>query len=277
MAHKRVEVLSHQCVLRGPQTRRQSQRWPTSGQKCYIIPAFSGSPNNRPKSKVAHKWAEVLHHPCVLRGPQTRGKGQRWPTSGQKCYIIPALSGVPKQRDKVKGGPQVGGSATLPLRSQGSPNKGTKSKVAHKCAEVLLPFLAPKRGQKCYVPNAKRGEQNDNWLPQPCLLEGPKKGGNATSPLHPRGSPKKGNKLRNGCLTAVFSGARKSAEMLCHSCILGDPQRQARGAKSEVVPNKGEQNQKWLPYPCLLWGPKEGMGRHSCIHGGSQRQARAAK
>ena len=31
--------------------------------------------------------------------------------------------------------------------------------------------------------------------------------------------------------------------MLRHPCILGGPQRQARGAKSDVVPNKGEQNQ----------------------------------
>ena len=46
--------------------------------------------------------------------------------------------------------------------------------------------------------------------------------------------------------------------MLRHPCILRDPQRQVRGAKSEVVPNKGEQNQKcnkgeenekWLPHP----------------------------
>ena len=46
--------------------------------------------------------------------------------------------------------------------------------------------------------------------------------------------------------------------MLRHPCILGDPQRQALGAKSEVVPNKGEQNHKWLPHPYLLGGPKEG-------------------
>ena len=32
----------------------------------------------------------------------------------------------------------------------------------------------------------------------------------------------------------------------------------SRGTKLEVVPNKGEQNQKWLPHPCLLGGPKEG-------------------
>ena len=36
----------------------------------------------------------------------------------------------------------------------------------------------------------------------------------------------------------ALSGAQKRAEMLHHPCILGGPQRQARG-----------QNQKWLPHP----------------------------
>ena len=44
------------------------------------------------------------------------------------------------------------------------------------------------------------------------------------------------------------------------NCILGDPQQ--RGGKSEVFPNKGEQNQKWLP----LGGPKEGGNATSPLH-----------
>ena len=54
--------------------------------------------------------------------------------------------------------------------------------------------------------------------------------------------------------------------MLRHRCILGDPQRQVRGAKSELVPKKGEQNQKWMPHPCLLGGPKEGGNATSPLH-----------
>ena len=78
------------------------------------------------------KWAEMLHHPCILGGPQRQG-GQnqnRW-------------------------GPQVGGNATSPLHSRGSP---------------------------------KRGGQNQNrWSPQV--------GGNATSQiLHSQGSPTKRTK-----------------------------------------------------------------------------------
>ena len=82
-----------------------------------------------------------------------------------------------------------------------------------------LPSLGPKRGRNCYVtstfsgiPNAKRGE-----------------------------------KIRSGYLTPAFSGAQKRAEVLRNPCILGDPQRQARG-----------QNQKWLPHLCIRGGPKEG-------------------
>ena len=49
---------------------------------------------------------------------------------------------------------------------------------------------------------------------------------------------------------------KKRKERGRQNCILGDPQQ--RGAKSEVFPNIGEQNQKWLPHPYLLGGPKEG-------------------
>ena len=87
------------------------------------------------------------------------------------------------------------------------------------------------------------GEQHQKWLPHPCLLGGPKEGGNAMSPLHSRGSPTKGNKIRSGYLTSAFLGAQKRAEMLRHPCILVDPQRQAQGAKSEVaaspLPSRG--------------------------------------
>ena len=58
---------------------------------------------------------------------------------------------------------------------------------AQKRAEVLC--------QPCILggsPNT-RG-QKQNWLPHPCLLGGPKEGGNATSPLHSLGSPTKGAK-----------------------------------------------------------------------------------
>ena len=51
----------------------------------YLTPAFSG----------AHKWAELLHNPCILGGPQTRGQNQKW--LPHPCLLW---------------GPQVGGIAT---------------------------------------------------------------------------------------------------------------------------------------------------------------------
>ena len=201
----------------------------------------------------------MLSHPCILRDPQQRGAKSevaasplpsRVPKRGRKCYITPAFSGIPTKGNKIKSGPQL---------------KGTKSEVA----ASPLPSRGPKRGQKCYATPAfsgilYKGEQNQKWLPhpcllgcpkegrnatsplhykrkqnqkwqpQPCLLGGPKEGRNATPPLHSRGSPTKGSKIRSGCLTPAFSGAQKRAEMLRHRCIFGDP-------------NKGEQNQKWSP------------------------------
>ena len=52
------------------------------------------------------------------------------------------------------------------------------------------------------VPNAKGGEQNQKWVPHPCLL-----------------------------------GHQKRAEMLLHPCILRDPQCQARGANQKWLPH----------------------------------------
>ena len=48
----------------------------------------------------------------------------------------------------------------------------------------------------------KKGKQNQKRLPHPCLLGGPKEGGNATSPLHYRGSPTKGSKTKSEVATS---------------------------------------------------------------------------
>ena len=72
--------------------------------------------------------------------------------------------------------------------------------------------------------------------PHPCLLGGPKERGNATSPLHSRGSPTpNAGRKSEGATSPCLLGAQKRAQVLCHPCILGGPQRQAQG-----------QNQKWL-------------------------------
>ena len=80
--------------------------------------------------------------------------------------------------------------------------------------------------RKAYAP--KDPQTKRNKIRSGCLTLGSREGGNATSPLHSRGSPTKGNKIRSGCLTLAFSEAQKTAEMLRQCCILGGPHRQAR-------------------------------------------------
>ena len=290
-AQKWTEVLRHPRIVRGPQQSRTKSelaasampsRGPKSGQKYYVTPAFSRIPT---KGEQNQNW---LPEPCLLAGSKE------------------------------------GGSAMSPLHSRGSPTKGNKIRISclshassgaqrwmevlrHHCilgglqqretkselAAVAMPSHGPKRGRKCYVTAAfwgvpNKGERIQNWLPQPCLLRGPKVGGSAMSPLHSRGSPTKGNKIRIGCLSHASSGAQRWMEVLRHHCILGGLQQ--RETKSELaasatpsrvpksgwkcyvtpafsgVPNKREQNQNWLPQPCLLGGPKVGGSATSPLH-----------
>ena len=64
----------------------------------------------------AHMWAEGLHNPCLLRGPQKGGTKSevatsllpsRGPTHGWKAYIAHASFGVPSTGTKItlKSGP----------------------------------------------------------------------------------------------------------------------------------------------------------------------------
>ena len=168
------------------------------------------------------------------------------PTSGRKCYITRAFSGVPNKGDKIKVGPQVGGNATSPLHSRGSP---------------------------------KKWRQNQNW-------RGPQVGANATSPLHSQGSPtkgkkskwahkwaemlhhpcilgdpqRKGDKIRIGCLTPAFWEAHKWAEMLHHPCILADLQRKGDKIRIGCLTRAFWEAHKWaemLHHPCILGDPQQ--------------------
>ena len=250
--HKWAEFLHHPCVLGGPQTRGQSQRCPTSGQNCYITPAFLGVPKQGNKVKGGPQVGGIATSPLRLGGPQTRGQSQRCPTNGQNCYITPAFSGVPKQGNKVKGGPQVGGMATSPLRSRGSPNKETKSKVPQKWAEFLHhPCVVegpqtrgqsqkcPTSGQNSYITPAfsRVPKQGDK------VKGGPQVGGIATSPLRSRGSPNKGTKSKVG---------HRWAEGLHHPCVLGGPQTRRQ---SQRCPRSGRNS---YITPAFSGVPKQG-------------------
>ena len=130
-------------------------RGPTSEQNCYATLAFSRVPNKGHKSN----W---LPHPCRLGGQQeggiathpmhSRGSPKEWikskvatspqvswgPISGRSGYATPAFSGFPARGTKSKsgycchclfGGAKSGWNCNVALRSRGSPNNGTKSKL----------------------------------------------------------------------------------------------------------------------------------------------------
>ena len=84
----------------------------------------------------------------------------------------------------------------------------------------------------------------------PVPSRGPKSGWNCDATTTFLGVPntKCREEIRSGCLTPVFSGAQKSAELLCNPCMRGGSQRQVRGG-----------NQKWLRHPSLPSpGPNKG-------------------
>ena len=59
-------------------------------------------------------------------------------------------------------------------------------------------------------------------------------------------------------------GDQKRVEMLCRPCILGGPQCQAQGTKSEVaaspLPSRGpKRGRKCYVSPAFLWVPEQGF------------------
>ena len=94
-------------------------------------------------------------------------------------------------------------------------------------------------------------------LYHPCILgnpqqrgqikAGPKEGGNATSPLHSRGSPNKWGQNQNWLPKPCLLGARKWAEMLRHPCFLGDPQQRGQNQST-----KKQKKNKKVPMVSLI-------------------------
>ena len=103
-----------------------------------------------------------------------------------------------------------------------------------------------------------KGEQNQKWLPHPCLLGGPKEGGNAMSPPLLGDPQTKGDKIRSGSLTHAFSGAHKWAEMLHHPCILGIPKTKGgkiRSGYHTLALSGAQKRAEMLRHHCILGGP----------------------
>ena len=106
-----AELLCDPYVLGGPQTKGQIKPG-------YITPTYSG----------AQDWADVLRQPGVLGGPEARGQNQNW--LHHRC---------------LHEGPEESELLRNPLHSRGSPNKGTKSKLA----TSPPPSREPTSGRNC--------------------------------------------------------------------------------------------------------------------------------
>ena len=249
------------------QSGGQNQKWPTSGQNGYLTPAVSGIPTaseRGAKSEVAHKWARWLPHPCRIGDPhrfkaggkirsgpqvgkmatsplpyrgspplQSGGQNQKWPTSGQRGYLNPAVSGIPTASER-----------------------GAKSEVAHKWAKWLPP--------PCRIGDPHRFRAGGK------IRSGPQVGKMATSPLPYRGSPplqsggqnqKWPTSGQNGYLPHAVSGiptasergaksevAHKWAKWLPHPCRIGDPHRFRAGGNIRSGPQVGKMATSPLPY-----------------------------
>ena len=255
VAQKRAELLHHPGFSGIPNKREKIKAGPKEGGNTTSPLHSRGSPTNETKSKGAEKSSERLHHPCILGGPQQTRQNQSGPKRGRKCHITPALSGVSNKGEKIKAGSKEGGNATSPLHSRGSPTNETKSKWAQMRAKMLHHARIleapqqrgqnqskPKRGRKCYITAAFLGVPNKRHQ----IKVGPKVGGNATSPLHSRGSLSKGTKSK-----LAEKPAEKRAEMLHHVCIIGGPQQ--RGEKSKRAQKRAEM----LHDPCILGAPQQ--------------------
>ena len=247
------------------QSGGQNQKWPTCGQSGYVTPAVSGIPTaseRGAKSKVAHKWAKWLRHPCRLGDPhrcRAGGGNQKWPTSGQSGYVTPCRLGDPhrfRAGGKIRSGPLVGKVATSPLPSRGSPplqSGGGASEVAHKWAKWLR--------HPCRLGDPHRfraGGKSEvahlwaKWLRHPCRLRdphrfraggkirsGPLVGKVAMSPLPSRGSPP----LQSGGQNQKWPTSGQSGYVT--PAVSGIPTAAERGGKSEVAHKWA----KWLRYP----------------------------
>ena len=128
----------------------------------------------------------MVCHPCILQSTQRQARGAKLEVAAS---TMPSRR--PKKRAEMLRHPYILGD---PQQTR------TKSEVV----ASPVPSRGPKGGLRhtafSRIPNTKRREQNQKWLPQPFLPRGPKEGENATPPLHSRGSPtpSAGSKISSG-------------------------------------------------------------------------------
>ena len=150
-------------------------------------------------------------------------------TSGWNCDVTPTFSG-PQQRGQITSGYRT------PAFTEG-----------RECY-VTLAFLGD--------PNAKRGEKIRSGSLTPALGGlTPGRSRYVTRAFSGVPNAKSKEKIRIPYPPRTFSGARRWAELLCHPCLLGASQHQTR-----------RENEKWLPHPSPLGGPRLGEIVVSPLH-----------
>ena len=232
------------------QSRGGYQKWPTSGQSGYVTPAVSGIPTTAERGggggiKSGPLVGKVATSPLPSRGSpplQSRGGNQKWPTSGQRSYVTPAVWRIPTTAERggggVRSGPLGGKVATSALPSWGCPplqsRRGNQKWPTSGQSGYVTPAVSG-------IPTtAEPGGKSEvahlwaKWLRHPCRLgdphhfraggeirSGPQVGKVATSPLPSRGSPplqsrggyqKWPTSGQSGYVTPAVSGIPTTAE-----------------------------------------------------------------
>ena len=181
-AHMWAVCLHPRCCLGGPQRFKAGDKiriGPTCGRIDCITLAVSESPllqSRGQNQNRAHMWADWLHHPCCLGGPQRFKAGDKirnGPACGRFGYITPAVSGgpkcsqspllsrggpnAPKRGTKSEMGPRVGRLATSPVLSRGSPmlQAGHKIRNGPTCGELWLHHPCCLGGSHCFTDGDK--------------------------------------------------------------------------------------------------------------------------
>ena len=227
VAHKWAKWLPHPCRIGDPHRFRAGGKirsGPQVGKVATSPLPYRGSPPLQSGGKIRSATS-----PLPYRGsPPLQSGGQN-----QKCYLTPAVSGIPTASER-----------------------GAKSEVAHKWAK--------------WLPHPCRIGDPHRFRPGGKIRSGPQVGEMATAPLPYRGSPplqtggqnqKWPTSGQSGYLTPAVSGiptasergaksevAHKWAKWLPHPCRIGDPHRFRAGGKIRSGPQVGEMATSPLPY-----------------------------
>ena len=160
---------------RGSRTWGQILKWPTHGRTGYITPAVSGGHQRMGNIRKGPHEGGLATSPLPSRGSSATGQNQKRPTHGRIGHITPAVPDVLVKQTKSEmaymggywlhppcrleshpqggelgSGPHVGGLATSPLPSRGSPSRGLNqmgSQVGGLATSPLPSGRSPTNGQ----------------------------------------------------------------------------------------------------------------------------------